>query len=81
MIKHEEARSFLCLLPAKLKDFYSDYITEQKKKDELIDLYREINKLTLLLRDCETDTIDLAYFYDRLRQVRQQIKALEEALK
>ena len=41
MIKHEEARSFLCLLPAKLKDFYSDYITEQKKKDELLALYRE----------------------------------------
>ena len=66
MIKHEEAKSFLCLLPAKLKDFYSDYITEQEKKDELLGLYRELH-----------ETQDMVTY----ENILDQIKELEEEMK
>lgn len=80
MTKHEEAKSFLCLLPAKLKDFYSNYITEQEKKDELLELYRELVKLDKSIRITMID-IEKYNLFKKMTKVRQQIKALEEEMK
>ena len=80
MIKHEKAKSFLCLLPFILKDFYSTYITEQEKKDELLGLYRELSIVRFYLFS-ETDADLGQELMNKDDALNKQIKQLEKEMK
>lgn len=96
MIKHEEARESFQTLKNKriyadwgdtLYDFnhkafddIEQYITEEVKKDKLLDLYRLYNEF--LERYYTSDRLlDKQHDLDILRELREEIKALEEEMK
>lgn len=96
MIKHKETRESFQTLKNKriyadwgdtLYDFnhkafddIEQYITEQEKKDTLLDLYRLYNEF--LERYYTQDRLlDRQRDLDMLREIREEIYALEEELK
>ena len=77
MIKHEEIRELAKRLLT-YTDLLNDYITEQEKRDELLELYRTQDKLLKMADvNIEVPTDEFVMWLN----TTIKIKALEEELK
>jgi lantibiotic modifying enzyme len=67
-ITHEEMKNYC--------QSYTDYITQQEKKEKLLELYRQYYQLWEL-----PITIDIDEFCKKVISLPNQIKAIEEEMK
>ena len=88
MITHEEVRKFLSNFDYWLNEstsdlvckFFNNYITQQEKKEKLLELYKKLNSLYEELYTMELSTLSLNsnYYEIEIIKLKQQIKELEK---
>lgn len=79
MISSEEARQIVSQIVGVDNKIMLRYISQQEKKDELLELYRKKDRLELFLRyKKDIDIVDRNYCCNELSKIRNQIKILNE---